>query len=434
MIVRHRLAVSAPARSTGGFAALTVVMVLFFIMAMVAAYANRNLIFEQRTSSNNYRAAQALDAAEAGIDWTIALLNGGRIGAACGAPDNGGQTDFRTTYLDLTASGGYTARLWGNPVANRAYFPSCVFTGPGWTCHCPVNAAPALAAPATGAAPAFRVSMAPTGAPGTVQLTVRGCSNLGSGVRACHLASGSPNVDANVNIGITLGLVRALPTPPVAALTAGQGIAVDGAVTLRVGNPDSATAVTLHSGNAVTTANGATLVLTGPGGSGDSGQVQDAPLAALSANGKLFDAVFGMDATTYRDQPGVLRIDCAAGCTAADLVTPLADYPGRTLWIDGDLTLDNAAAFGTAARPLMLVATGTLTLSAAAQVTGFVFASNIVWQAGAGNAWAKGAMVAGNGFSATGNATIVYDADVLKAINLGYGSFVRVPGSWNLRQ
>ena len=38
-----------------GLAALTVVMILFFVMAMVAAYTNRNLIFEQRIATNSYR-------------------------------------------------------------------------------------------------------------------------------------------------------------------------------------------------------------------------------------------------------------------------------------------------------------------------------------------------------------------------------------------
>ena len=62
-----------------GAAALVVVMMLFFIMSLVAAYASRNLIFEQRTSANNYRSTQAFEAAEAGLEWAIAMLNGGRI-------------------------------------------------------------------------------------------------------------------------------------------------------------------------------------------------------------------------------------------------------------------------------------------------------------------------------------------------------------------
>ena len=43
-----------------GAATLAVVALLFFIVSLVAAYTNRNLIFEQRTSGNQFRATQAL--------------------------------------------------------------------------------------------------------------------------------------------------------------------------------------------------------------------------------------------------------------------------------------------------------------------------------------------------------------------------------------
>jgi Tfp pilus assembly protein PilX len=76
-----------------GAAALVVVMVLFFIVALVAAYTSRNLIFEQRTSANQYRSTQAFEAAEAGIDWALAMLNGGRIDAACRAHTDASTTD-----------------------------------------------------------------------------------------------------------------------------------------------------------------------------------------------------------------------------------------------------------------------------------------------------------------------------------------------------
>ena len=69
-----------------GAAALIVVLLLFFIISLVAAYAGRNLIFEQRTSTNQYRATQAFEAAEAGLEWAVAMLNGGRVTADCIPP------------------------------------------------------------------------------------------------------------------------------------------------------------------------------------------------------------------------------------------------------------------------------------------------------------------------------------------------------------
>ena len=53
-------------RGQSGAASLVVVLMLFFVIALVSAYTSRNLIFEQRTANNQYRSTQALEAAEAG--------------------------------------------------------------------------------------------------------------------------------------------------------------------------------------------------------------------------------------------------------------------------------------------------------------------------------------------------------------------------------
>ena len=59
-------------RTQRGAASLVVVMVLFFIITLVAAYTSRNLLFEQRTSANQYRSTLAFETAEAGIEWALA--------------------------------------------------------------------------------------------------------------------------------------------------------------------------------------------------------------------------------------------------------------------------------------------------------------------------------------------------------------------------
>ena len=59
--MRNQRATSCSAQR--GAAALVVVMVLFFIISLVAAYASRNMIFEQKTSANQYRSTAAMEAA-----------------------------------------------------------------------------------------------------------------------------------------------------------------------------------------------------------------------------------------------------------------------------------------------------------------------------------------------------------------------------------
>ena len=198
----------------------------------------------------------------------------------------------------------------------------------------------------------------------------------------------------------------------------------------------------MHAGGAVNEGSGSQLQ--GPAGSGNSGRVAgDTTMAALvpatpaarfSTGDLFFRALFGMEAPTYRQQPAVVRFDCSGGgCSMADLESALVRYAGLTLWFDGDLLLDNppGAALGDAANPAMLIVTGQLRLSVAASITGFVYASDVAWTGGAANASVRGAVVALNDFVADVPAILVYDVDVLKTIQLFFGSFVRVPGGWN---
>lgn len=141
-------------------AALTTVMILFFIMALVAAYTNRNLIFEQRISANGYRANRALAAADAGVEWTLAMLNGGRVDGNCQPSSQAGNTDFRSRYLADPGDGsGSSGLAWGVNPANMVY-PACIILQGQTRCICPsVGGVVAdIGAPDDGIGSSFRIS------------------------------------------------------------------------------------------------------------------------------------------------------------------------------------------------------------------------------------------------------------------------------------
>ena len=434
----------APHRRHRGVAALTVVMVLFFVMALVAAYTNRNLVFEQRISANSYRATRALEAADAGVEWTLAMLNGGRTTANCTVPAAGvaaGLTDFRSRYLvpsaNETNGEGAFELPWGLVPANRVY-PACLIVNGAPRCICPaVGEAPAaINAPADGIGSAFRITFRLFHAGnivrgGAVQFVSRGCANPGDANTGCYAQTDDlPAVDGTTAVIATVGLVRALPVAPKAAITAGTTITAVAPGQLRVSNGDFASGLTARAGGLIPTAGNQFI---GPAGSSADGRVEgDGTLANLSAEGvePWFRALFVMDTASYRRQPAVVRLDCAAGCTRADIANALLLNPRNPIWADGDVDIDGAGALGNAADPLMLIVTGTLTVSADATVTGFAHANQISWSAPAGT-W-NGALVATTAVNVTGVATVNYDKTVLDAIRLGYGSFVRVPGGWNL--
>lgn len=445
-----RTAAPATRRSGRGVAALTVVMVLFFVMALVAAYTNRNLLFEQRISANSYRATRALEAADAGVEWTLAMLNGGRVTANCtrpvaAAPGVAGLTDFRSRYLVPAASEtfgeGAFDLAWGQVPANRAY-PACIIVDGNLRCVCPAvgEAVADINAPDDGVGSAFRVTFrlfnddTPRG--GAIQFITRGCANPGAGNTACFAQNDDqPGVDSATALITTVGLVRALPIAPKATLTVGGNLTGTGL--LRVGNGDFATGGTVHTGGILNT-DGADE-LTGPAGSSDDGLVQENGQPVPNGLWQLrqagaeawFRAQFVLDRASYQRQPATVRLDCAAGCNGAAIAAAVLLNPRNPIWAEGDVTLDAAGALGTAADPVMLIVNGNLSISGNVQATGFVHAEQISWSAPNTASW-DGALVARTSFDASSTATLRYSKPALDIIRLRYGSFVRAPGGWNL--
>ncbi len=423
-----------------GVAALTVVMVLFFVMALVAAYTNRNLVFEQRISANSYRATRALEAADAGVEWTIAMLNAGRTSANCTQPAAGaapGLTDFRSRYLNpskLESNGEGAFELpWGQVPANRVY-PACIIVDGALRCICPaLGQAPAdIGAPADGIGSAFRITFRlfndDTVRGGAMQFVSRGCANPGNGDTACFAQTDDqPGVDGSTSVIATVGLLRALPVAPKATLTAGTTVTGE----LQVSNGDFGSGFTVHAGTAFTPAGASRLE--GPVGTNSNGLIDGDPvLRSLSDDGAepWFRAQFALDRDSYQRQPATVRLDCTAGCNGAAIANALLLNPRNPIWAEGDVTLDTAVALGSAADPMMLIVNGNLTVSGNASVSGFVHANRIDWNAATAT-W-DGALVSRTSFAATTAATLRYDKTMLDTIRLRYGSFVRAPGGWNL--
>lgn len=432
-----------PAR---GLAALTVVMVLFFVMALVAAYTNRNLIFEQRISIGTYRSARATDGAEAALNWGMSLLNGGLIDTACQPSTAATDLDYRRqAFVELAPDSVAGEGRYQTPAVGVRPVAGCIVANGQMSCACPSAAAtnPTITPPAGGQGTAFHTTFFmpvldgsdPKSQQGMVGLAGYACGSLGTGANDCSRSvTAAPQVDGVAGISSSLGLLSALPLAPKATLTAGGVVSVAGAgVQLLITNLDNSSGKTVMAGGAVSNSG----QFAGPAGSAGDGKVDNVAAMTNLANladptsDTWFKAVFGMDPVTYRNQPATRLMDCSAGCNAAALATVLAGYPRNPIFIAGNLSIDSAAALGTAAAPVMLVVTGTLTVAADSPLIGFVYAGNLNWQAG--GASVNGAVVTRGNFAATADARLTYDRQVIDIIRLRYGSFVRMPGSWNTR-
>ena len=426
-----------------GMAALTVVMILFFVMALVAAYTNRNLLFEQRISANSYRSNRALEAADAGVEWTVAMLNAGRVDGNCRATNDAAFGDFRSRYLvrsdtavnpvngQLNLEGGFGLQ-WGAVDANRIY-PACIVRDGALSCICPLPnvAVPDIGAPADGIGSTFRIMFFLPGnavRAGAMQFTSRGCSNPGSGNTACFAQNNNmPAVDGISAALTTVGLVRALPVVPLAPLTAGKAVNAAGGKLVVINMDTQTDGFTVRAGGDITAPTSEFSQLRA--GVQTSSTVPELKAKADEANEGWFRALFAMDAATYRQQPAVIRVDCTAGCGQAQLAAALAGYPRNPIWLDGSLNLDAAGNIGSLVNPAMLIVTGTLTVSSNVDLVGFVHANRVDWTSLAS---VQGAVVSETSFNANAEARLTYNKAVLDTIRLTYGSFVRTPGSWNL--
>lgn len=447
-------------RRQRGAAALIVVMLLFFVISLVAAYTSRNLIFEQRTATNQYRSTQAFEAAEAGVEWAIAQLNAGRIDNNCQASTNTSDESFRQRHLSINPATGAITRRPAGGSGTPFLEARCVFdgnaAGPSWSCRCPgagsANVNPPAPLGATAAvAPAFVVRFNQTPAilgsrVDAIQLEVNSCTRLGNDCLNYDTNRGGTG-DGVASVGAVLALRGALNRQPAAALTAMGSVGAPPSgvsVTLRNTSP-AANGVTLHAAGTVSSTglNLVGLPGTAPASTIVSGDGTLAPAAQLaagfSAEDLRFASFFGMSPQTYRNQPGLPHIDCSGGCSTSEIATALERNPGRPVWLSGSsgtVTID--ANLGTDTAPALLIVEGDLVFGNGATLRGLVYhrakagAATTTWSLN-GIGVLQGAAVFEGPLSFSGSSattTVNYDAAILRALRLSTGTFVRVPGSW----
>lgn len=426
-----------------GAATLIVVMLLFFLVSLVAAYAARNLIFEQRTSTNQYRATQALETAEAGLEWALAMLNGGRIDASCAplVPPDVSQNSFRQRYLAIDINGNYTPRMWTESSTLTGERPSCVQNGVSWNCSCPSGAAPTPTVPTGGDIhPAFRVCFeAVTPAqPGLVRVVSTARTSFVD--QSCETAAEGNAGDASASVSVVVALSSALATPPSAAVTAGGSLSMSGGI-FTVTNTDA-------RGNGVTTmVGGAPFVPTGgifkrhtlPGVPEAGSSVEDQFLGSLTLP-QRFNWMLRMPMSTYKAQPATVHVDCSSDC-ANRLTNAVLGNPGRIVWVNGDVSLSTNLNLGSDDAPAMVVVDGNVNLSGGnVNFVGLLYAQGDIAFSGAISTVRGGVVAVRNIAHSGGITTIEYNPahltqptlipPVLSHLRLASGSLVRVPGSW----
>jgi Tfp pilus assembly protein PilX len=418
-----------------GAASLLVALILLLGGTIIAFYANRSFIFEQRTSANQYRATKAFELAEAGTEWALGKLNEGLpliTGTTCATGGGAANTTFRERYATPTAS---PARL----IVNSTLVPRCRINQAGIAaCDCQEAAATlATLGSADSDQGYFGVRFAPVaGDDLAVEIIARGCT-VGDAV--CNPTATSSSADATALVRVIAKVVPAVPVGPGAALTAAS-VAVTGGSLNVVNSDQRGNGITINAGSAVAT--GSTVSVYSVPGTPSLASIidSDASLANVTtaaAENLFFARFFGQTLNSYStSDPDVIRI---GGCNAAACGAEIMGHITRGLraprfFVQGDVTFDGAivggATLGSAANPVVIAASGTLAVSGNVTAHGVFYAAAID-ATGAGVTTINGAMVSRGAFSkAGGTLNLIYDPSPWSGTLAPHGRLARVPGSW----
>jgi len=415
--------------SQRGAATLTSAVIILVLMTLIAFFANRSILFERKTAANQYRSTKAIEAAEAGIEWTIANLNSMRkITSVCATSTLVSDVAMRDKYLDPDGDGSY-APVPGQP--NTLYSttgPLCSSIGGVWTCSCPAAGATPTASACSAAegCPTFNIGFENMANDATlVRVRATGCTNA----QAPCVAGAGTAADGTATVWQVMKVLSGLATLPAAALTA-KGDVDFGANAISVTNTDPGTnGITINAGGNISGFINSTTVVSLPGTPPGASLVgSDTSLSSLSDD-QMFKSFFGMTKDQFRDSPSTTTVNCGGVCNDP-LQTAIAGG-ARVIWVEGDMTLNSDAVYGSAQRPVILVVNGNAEVRGTITIYGVLYCQDGTWDnTGGGDAQIVGAAIAEGNFTATGTPNPTYDPNVLRRLRETTGQFAKVPGGW----
>lgn len=439
-----------PRSAQRGALALPVALLLLFGMTFVAFFANRGLLFEQRTSANQYRATVAFEAAEAGMEWFVARLNTKAGLAAAPSCAAGATSSAPDRFLPLVPTTGFTI--------DTTLRVACSISANGTpTCACPTSGAGSGNPTTLGAAADPRFTVRLLTVPGdvwSVEVQSYGCSNAALDGRGCD-----PDIagsDATAVVSAIYKMKPAYPNAPGAGLVTGAIAATSG--NFSVINTDVASnGITINSGSAVELGS-AVNVISLPGTPARASVLDNDPsLASLNTSdptGDLFfSTFFGETLAQYQNNPLTWTIQAGA-CGANSQCTSCANANAcatalvnamkspnnyQKFWVSTDVSIQGSdlstlpgGTLGTPTRPVSIASSAGVKLTSALTAYGMFYCQSAdVWDyTGTGSVKVIGAFVSRSDFNkGAGTLDLIYDPNIFDPGN-SRGVMIRVPGSW----
>lgn len=429
------------ARRQRGAATLVVVMVLFLIMALLAAYANRSLMFEQRIAGSYYRSSMSQEMAEASVEWTVAMLNGTGIDDSCAAVATGG-TRFVDKYLDVSAADRATTSKITAPATTRAPVAvDCASTGTGLVCRCPApntRTTQPTTALAGALIPSFGAALGTDTVVRYGSFLIDGYGCTDSSLDNCSAAQTeerAARAAATTQQKTSIGFIGAVPSSPAAPLTVKGSLTTSGAGGLGLHNTDP------RSGGLLVVSSGGAPLLNDdrmdsvPGTPPAQARIfGDTYLLNLGTstegNTRFFRNFMGMAPSRYANHPAARSVTCAADC-GTNLVDAF-NAGKRLLTVSGPMAISSNVTIGTVAAPVVVVVYGNVIITGPMQLNGMlVVLGNLTWTNNDPAASQVTGMVVVQGdMGANGRMDILYQQSVANELRNRLGSYARVSGGW----
>ena len=374
-----------------GAATLFVSLMMLFSLTMIAVFTAKINVTENLVAANDYRAKQALEAAQAGIEQgqaEIVELQTTNVNGDLQLDQIDGNTNILLGFVDLDTDANFF-RVTGTPNTlpnNSTYtlsYENVDRTGGAFD-------------------PSIDNYL--------IRVTSVGRSDDGSGIK---------------QIEQLIMLVPLLANAPDAALSTKDEVSISGSIDVR----NMITNVAIRAGGTYTRG-GAAKTHTSIGPINDPSHVveNDASYSTMTGD-QFFFSFFGQSKSEIKAQ--ATQVSCDS-CNAS-----LNGLTGQLIWVNpatpGDTPHVNAnTTIGTATQPVILIIEGGVNgfkFNGNPQIFGILYVIGDWDNSGGGNASITGAAIAEGHFDGTGTPNPTYDATVLNRLN-GMGTMARIPGSW----
>ena len=219
----------------------------------------------------------------------------------------------------------------------------------------------------------------------------------------------------------TMALRGGIHQIPFATVSARGGLDVSGPVTI-TNLSTGVRGMLMHAGGAI--AHDDTVQRQVPSGiNPDQAEVPNDARYAKTPGDDFFQQWFGADKAFIQTQ--ATRVACQGECGAS--VTGIGQ---RIIWLEGDARLGNGV-IGSAAAPVIIIATGNLQIAGGVRITGVVYSMAALTRVQMSNGVLDGALIAENSVVISQGGVLSYNPGVLQRVQSQLGMFIPVPGSWS---